>query len=156
MVKFRRDESTPRCLGDLTALADLKSEGGILERPFLLLKEHVIKGRLVGASSLEGVRRPLLLKKIGALSEEHAKDVDGKVAEILRSLRESGGGSVTLPGPPTFSLPPSARERELPPNQDPPQAASHSTEASGKGSGPWRTPWAVILSTVGQMLPASR
>ena len=36
-------------LRDLTVLTELKSDGGILEWHFVLLKEYVIKGRLVGA-----------------------------------------------------------------------------------------------------------
>ena len=73
-------------LRDLTALTELKSDGGILERQFLQLKEHVIKGHLVGTSSLEGMRMSLQLRRIGGISEEeHAADVDGKVAEILNN-----------------------------------------------------------------------
>ena len=72
-------------LRDLTAFSDLKSDGGILERQFLQLKEHVIKGHLVGSSSLEGMRMSLQLRRIGGISEEeHAADVDGKVAEITQ------------------------------------------------------------------------
>ena len=37
--------------GGLTALAELKSEGG------MLFREHLIKGHLVGTSSLEGMRK---------------------------------------------------------------------------------------------------
>ena len=73
-------------LRDLTTLAQLKSEGGILERQFLQLKEHVIKGHLVGTSSLEGIHMSLQLRRIGGISEEeHAADVDGKIAEILNN-----------------------------------------------------------------------
>ena len=82
-------------LRDLTAFSDLKSDGGILERQFLQLKEHVIKGHLVGSSSLEGMRMSLQLRRIGGISEEeHATDVDGKVAEILKNndCVEVGGG----------------------------------------------------------------
>ena len=72
-------------LRDLTALTEFKSDGGILERRFLQLKEHVIKGHLVGASSFEGMRMSLHLRRIGGISEEeHAADVDGKVAEITQ------------------------------------------------------------------------
>ena len=87
---------------DLTALAYLKSDGGILERQFLQLKEHVIKGHLVGASSFEGMRMSLHLRRIGGISEEeHAADVDGKVAEILKNndCVEVGGGSGMPPAP---------------------------------------------------------
>ena len=70
-------------LRDLTTLAEIKSDGGILERQFLQLKEHVTKGHLVGTSSLEGMRMSLQLRRIGGFSEEeHVADVDGKVAEI--------------------------------------------------------------------------
>ena len=54
---------------DLTALAQLNSEGGMLERQFLQLKEHVIKGHLVGTSSLEGMRMSLQLRRIGSILE---------------------------------------------------------------------------------------
>ena len=54
-------------LRDLTALAELKSEGGSLERQFLQLKGYAIKGRLVGTSSLEGMRMPLQLRHIGGI-----------------------------------------------------------------------------------------
>ena len=82
-------------LRDLTALTELKSDGWILERQFLQLKEHVTKGHLVGTSSLEGMRMSLQLRRIGGTSEEeHAADVDGKVAEILKNndCVEDGGG----------------------------------------------------------------
>ena len=73
-------------LRDLTALAELTSDGGILERQFLQLKEHVIKGHLFGTSSVERMRMSLQLRRIGDISgEEHARDVDGKVAEILKN-----------------------------------------------------------------------
>lgn len=41
---------------------------------------------LVGTSSLKGMRRmPLLLRHIGSIpGKEHAADVDGKVAEIVK------------------------------------------------------------------------
>ena len=64
--------------------------------------EHVIKGHLVGTSSLEGKRMPLQLRRIGCISEEeHAADVDGNVAEILKNndCVEVGGGSGTLAAP---------------------------------------------------------
>ena len=89
-------------LRDLTALTELKSDGGILERQFLQLKEHVIKGHLVGTSSLEGMRISLQLRRIGGISEkEHDADVDGKVAEILKNndCVEVGGGSGTPAAP---------------------------------------------------------
>ena len=41
-------------LRDLTALAHFKSKTGMLERQFLQLKEHVIKGHLVDPSTLGG------------------------------------------------------------------------------------------------------
>ena len=41
-------------LRDLTALTELKSEGGSLERHFVLLKEHVMEGRLVGPLAWTG------------------------------------------------------------------------------------------------------
>ena len=72
-------------LRDLTTLAQLNSEGRMLERQFLQLEEYVIKGHLAGTSSLEGMRMPLQPRRIGGISEEeHAADVDGKVAEILK------------------------------------------------------------------------
>ena len=64
--------------------------------------EHVIKGHLVGASSFEGMRMSLHLRRIGGISEEeHAADVDGKIVQILRNndCVEVGGGSGT-PGAP--------------------------------------------------------
>ena len=90
-------------LRDLTALTEFKSDGGILERRFLQLKEHVIKGHLVGASSFEGMRMSLHLRRIGGISEEeHAADVDGKVAEILNNSDcvEDVEGSATPAAPP--------------------------------------------------------
>ena len=87
---------------DLTALTELKSDGGILERQFLQLKEHVIKGHLAGTSSLHGMHISLQLRCIGGiLEEEHAADVDGKVAEILKNSAcvEVGGGSGTFAAP---------------------------------------------------------
>ena len=48
-------------LRDLTALTELKSEGGSLERHFVLLKEYVMRGRLVGAPSLDAFRMSLQL-----------------------------------------------------------------------------------------------
>ena len=54
-------------LRDLTALTELKSDGGILERQFFQLKEHVIKGHLVSTSSLEGMRMSLQLRRIGGI-----------------------------------------------------------------------------------------
>ena len=41
-------------LRDLTALTELKSEGGILERHVAPLKEHVMKRRLVGTLAWPG------------------------------------------------------------------------------------------------------
>ena len=41
-------------LRDLTALAHFKSKTGMLERQFLQLKEHVIKGHPVDTSTLGG------------------------------------------------------------------------------------------------------
>ena len=80
-------------LRDLTALAELKSEGAVLKRQSSLLKAHAIKGRLVGAASLEGFRMPLQLKRIGEMSEEkHATNVDGKVApRYSRTVWRLGG-----------------------------------------------------------------
>ena len=73
-------------LRDLTALAELKYEGGIFGRHFVLLKEHVIKGRLVGAPRLDGFRMSLQLRRTGGISEkEYTADVDGKVTEILNN-----------------------------------------------------------------------
>ena len=88
-------------LSGLTALAELQSECGILERHLLLLKAHVIEGQLVGASSLEGFHVSLQLRRIGGISgEELATDVDGKVAEILNNSDrvEVVGGSATPSG----------------------------------------------------------
>ena len=93
-------------LRDLTALTEFKSDGGILERQFLQLKEHVIKGHLVGTSSLEGMRMSLQLRRIGGVSEEeHVADVDGKVAAILdnNDCVEFGGRSGTPAAPPLLS-----------------------------------------------------
>lgn len=84
-------------LRNLTALAKLKSEGRILERRSLLLPRYVIKGNLGVASSLEGMRKSLQLGRIGGIAEEeHAADVDGKVAEMFHN----SGGSTTPPGSP--------------------------------------------------------
>ena len=49
-------------LRDLRVLTELKSEGGIFERHFVLLKEHAMKGRLVGAPSLDRFRMSLQLR----------------------------------------------------------------------------------------------
>ena len=91
-------------LRDLIVLTELKSEGGIFERHFVLLKEHVMKGRLVGAPSLDGFRMSLQLRRIGGISEkEHAADVDGKVAEILNNsdcVEVEGDSSAPSTGPP--------------------------------------------------------
>ena len=59
-------------LKDLTAHAELKAEGGILERHFLLLKGHGINDhrRHVDVPSLEGFRMALRVKRMGALAEE--------------------------------------------------------------------------------------
>ena len=91
-------------LRDLTALTEFKFEGGILERHFVLLKEHVMKGRLVGAPSLDEFRMSLQLGRIGGISEtKHAADVDGKVAEILNNsdcVEVEGDTSAPSCGPP--------------------------------------------------------
>ena len=91
-------------LRDLIVLTELKSEGGIFERHFVLLKEHVMKGRLVGAPSLDRFRTSLQLRRIGGISEkEHAADVDGKVAEILNNndcVEVEGDSSASSAGPP--------------------------------------------------------
>ena len=103
----------------LTALTEFKSDGGILERQFLQLKEHVIKGHLVGTSSLEGMRMSLQLRRIGGISEEeHAADVDGKVAEILKNndCVEVGGGLERLLHH-SFCLPPAEGANVLRPTQ---------------------------------------
>ena len=55
-------------LRDLTALPELTSEGGILERQFLQLKEHAIKGHLVGTFDLAGMRMSLQLREEPAVS----------------------------------------------------------------------------------------
>ena len=66
-------------LRDLTTLAQLNSEGRMLERQFLQLEEYVIKGHLAGTSSLEGMRMPLQPRRIGGISEEeHAADRRGR------------------------------------------------------------------------------
>ena len=57
-------------LRDLTALTELRSVGGILERHFVLLKEHVMKGHLVSAPSLDGLRMSLQLRRIGGISRK--------------------------------------------------------------------------------------
>ena len=144
-------------LRDLIVLTELKSEGGIFERHFVLLKEHVIKGRLVGAPSLDGFRMPLQLRRIGGISEkEDAVDVDGKVAELLNNsdcVEVEGDSSAPSAGPPHGLLP---RGNVLPPSQGLELAASQSIEASGQGTGLRQTPWAATSSTVGPKLPASR
>ena len=143
-------------LRDLTALTELKSDGGILERQFLQLKEHFIKGYLVGTSSLEGMRMSLQQRRIGGISEEeHAADVDGKVVEILKNndCVDVGGGLERLLHHSFCLLPlgtanvllPVGKANVLRPTQHLQQAASQSTEASGKGSGLWQTPWATSL-----------
>ena len=145
-------------LRDLTALTELKSVGRILERHFVLLKEHVMKGRLVSASSLDGLRMPLQLRRIGGISEkEHAADVDGKVVEILNNsgfVEVVGDSSAPSPGLPLFDLLP--RGNILPLSQGLELAASQSVEASEQGSGLRQTPWAATSSTVGPKLSASR
>ena len=79
-------------LRDLTALADRKSVGGILEQQFLQLKEHVIKGHLVGTSSLEGIRMSLQLRRIGGIcEEEHTADVDGEILNNSDRVDVVGG-----------------------------------------------------------------
>lgn len=58
-------------LPDLTALAELQSEGGILDRRFLFLTGHVIKdGGPVGALGLDGLRMPLTLRGTGGLDKK--------------------------------------------------------------------------------------
>ena len=90
-----------------------------------------MKGRLVGAPSLDGFRMSLQLRRIGGISEkEHAADADGKVAVILNN-----SDCVEVKGD---------------------SAASQSIEASEHGSGLRQTPWAATSSTVGPKLPASR
>ena len=93
-------------LRDPIVLTELKYEGGIFERHFVLLKEHVIKGRLVGAPSMDGFRMSLQLRRIGGISEkEHAADVDGKVAEILNNsdcVEVEGDSSAPSAGPPSL------------------------------------------------------
>ena len=62
---------SPDALKDLTAHAELKAEGGILERHFLLLKGHVINDhRHVDVPSLEGLCMALRVKRMGALTEQ--------------------------------------------------------------------------------------
>ena len=51
-------------LRDLTAVTELKSDGEILERQFLQLKDLVIKGHLVGTFKSEGMRMSLQLWRI--------------------------------------------------------------------------------------------
>ena len=72
-------------LRGLTALPEVKSEGGPFQRQFWLLKAHVMKeGHLVGASSLKEPRMPLQLRRIGGVSlGGQATEVDGTAAEIL-------------------------------------------------------------------------
>ena len=145
-------------LRDLTALTELKPVGGILERHFVLLKEHVMKGRLVSASSLDGLRMSLQLRRIGGISEkEHAADVDGKVVEILNNsdfVEVVGDSSAPSPGPPLFRS--SSKGKHPAAKSGLELAASQSVEASEQGSGLRQTPWAATSSTVGPKLPASR
>ena len=112
-------------------------------KSFLPLKEHVIKGHLVGTSSLEGKRMPLQLRRIGCISEEeHAADVDSKVAENSTTATAWKLWEALQHLHHPFCQPPEERTNALPSSQDPQQAASQSTEASGKGRGLWQTPWA--------------
>ena len=98
MVRVRGDESI------LRRFAGPDSPYRVNERHFVLLKEHVMKGRLVGAPSLDWFRMSLQLKRIGGISEkEHAADVDGKVAEILNNndcVEVEGDSSASSAGPP--------------------------------------------------------
>ena len=58
-------------LKDLTAHAELKAKGGILERhSLLLLKAHAVSERYVDVPSLDGFRMALRVKRMGALAEE--------------------------------------------------------------------------------------
>ena len=89
---------------DLTALAELKDKGGILERHFMLLKGHAISdNRRVDVHSLEGLRIVLRVNRMGALTEdEHTADVDSKVPKMLQtSYCVHVVGSSTASGPPT-------------------------------------------------------
>ena len=65
-----------------------------------------MKERLVSASSLDGLRMSLQLRRIGGLSEnEHAADVDDKVVEILNNsgfVEVVGDSSAPPPRPPLF------------------------------------------------------
>ena len=56
---------------DLTALAELKDKGGILERHFMLLTGHAVNdNRRVDVHSLEGLRIVLRVYRMGALTED--------------------------------------------------------------------------------------
>lgn len=93
-------------LRDLTVLAKLKLEGGILDRHFELLKKHVINGCSLTGDSLEGFGLSLEPGRIGGISEEdHAKDINGKVTDILchSSSVEGAGASTTPSGLSAFS-----------------------------------------------------
>ena len=58
---------SPDALKDLTAHAELKAEGGILERQFLLPKVHAINDHLhVDVPSLEGLHVALRVKRVDA------------------------------------------------------------------------------------------
>ena len=135
-------------LRDLTTLAQLNSEGRMLERQFLQLEEYVIKGHLAGTSSLEGMRMPLQPRRIGGISEEeHAADRrgrQGRRATQQQRLRGSCGKlcNTCCATRHPFCLPPEGRTNALPQRQDPQQAASQSTEAPRKRKELWQTPWA--------------
>ena len=115
---------------DLTALAELKPEGGTIDRYFLQLMSHTChqRPRRVGDSSLEGLRMALQVKRMGAWSEEHVADGDNKVAKILdnRDGVEVVGALQRLPRHP-FGLPAAARENFLPPSQGSQQIAVRSS-----------------------------
>ena len=143
-------------LRDLTAFTEFKSEGGILRRHFVLCKEHVMKGRLVSAPSLDGFRMTLQLRRIiGGISEkEHAATLTARSPRYLTTatawkLRETLQRLLLDHHP--FGLLP--RGNVLPPSQGLELAASQSIEASGQGSGLRQTPWAATSSTVGPKLP---
>ena len=118
-------------LRDLTALAELKSEGGIRKRHFLELTSRVINdnGR-VGDSSLERLGMAL---RVGAFSEAHASEAhsearavgaDNKITKILdnRDGVEFVGGSATPSAPPIWPAGSSERKR----------AAAKSGSAAGR------------------------
>lgn len=128
-------------LRDPTVLSKLKSEGGMLERHVELLKKHIMNGCSLNGDSLESFRLSFQVRRNGGLwEEEHAKDIDGKVTDILcHSSSVEGAGASTTPSERSAF---SSKGKLLPPGQRPQRASRQLTKASPQGSGLPQTSWA--------------